>query len=48
MIHDMLLVEVKSPEESKSPWDYYKVLNVIPGKDAFLPLSKSVCPLVKK
>ncbi|WP_062310642.1 ABC transporter substrate-binding protein [Polynucleobacter sinensis] len=48
MIHDMLLVEVKAPEESKSPWDYYKVLSVIPGKDAFLPLSQSVCPLVKK
>lgn len=48
MIHDMYLVQVKSPAESKSPWDYYKVLVTIPGKDAFMPLSKSVCPLVKK
>ena len=48
MIHDMYLVQVKSPAESKSPWDYYKILTTIPGKDAFMPLSKSVCPLVKK
>jgi len=48
MIHDMYLVQVKSPAESKSPWDYYKVLSTIPGKDAFMPLSKSVCSLVKK
>jgi branched-chain amino acid transport system substrate-binding protein len=48
MIHDMYLVQVKSPAESKSPWDYYKLLATIPGKDAFMPLSKSVCSLVKK
>ena len=48
MVHDMYLVEVKSPAESKYPWDYYKVLSTIPGKDAFMPLSKSVCALVKK
>lgn len=47
MIHDMYLVEVKSPAESKTPWDYYKIVSVIPGKDAFLPESKSVCPLLK-
>jgi len=48
MIHDMYLVQVKSPAESKSPWDYYKVLATIPGKDAFMPLSKSVCSFIKK
>lgn len=48
MIHDMYLMEVKSPTESKSPWDYYKVVSVIPGNEAFLPESKSVCPLLKK
>jgi len=48
MIHDMYLVQVKSPAESKSPWDYYKLLATIPGKDAFIPLSKSACSLVKK
>ncbi|RJF92578.1 ABC transporter substrate-binding protein [Noviherbaspirillum saxi] len=48
MVHDMYLVEVKSPQESKKPWDYYKVKATIPADQAFLPLSKSVCPLIKK
>lgn len=46
MVHDMLLVEVKKPSESKEPWDYYKVKAVIPGASAFLPLQKSSCALV--
>lgn len=45
MVHDMLLVEVKKPSESKEPWDYYTVKAVIPGEAAFLPLSKSSCAL---
>ncbi len=48
MVHDMYLVQVKSPSESKGEWDYYKVLRVIPGDEAFMPLEKSTCPLVKK
>ncbi len=48
MVHDLLLVQVKKPEESKRPWDYYNILSVIPGKDAFRPLEESTCPLVKK
>lgn len=48
MVHDMYLVEVKTPEESKAPWDYYKVLRTIPANDAVLPLSDSKCALVKK
>ncbi len=48
MIHDMYLFEVKSPQESKSPWDYYKLRATIPAAEAFQPLSKSACPLVKK
>jgi branched-chain amino acid transport system substrate-binding protein len=48
MVHDMLLVEVKKPAESRAPWDYYKIKAVIPGDQAYLPLSKSVCPLIKK
>jgi branched-chain amino acid transport system substrate-binding protein len=48
MIHDMYLFEVKSPQESKSPWDYYKLRATIPAAEAFQPLSKSTCPLVKK
>ena len=48
MVHDMYLAQVKKPEESKYPWDYYFIRQVIPGDQAFLPLSKSTCPLVKK
>jgi branched-chain amino acid transport system substrate-binding protein len=48
MVHDMYLMEVKSPQESKSPWDYYKLKATIPADHAFLPLSRSVCPLLKK
>ncbi|SSC73919.1 unnamed protein product [Ciceribacter sp. T2.26MG-112.2] len=48
MVHDMYLVQVKTPEESKGPWDYYKVIRTIPGDQAFRPLDKSECPLVKK
>ena len=47
MAHDMLLVQVKSPAESKYPWDYYKVLATLPADQAFRPLSESECPLVK-
>ena len=46
MIHDMYLMEVKKPDESKQPWDYYKVLATIPGKEAFMDPAKSGCPLV--
>ncbi len=47
MVHDLLLVQVKSPEESKGPWDYYKVLAHIGGDEAFGPPDPS-CALVKK
>jgi branched-chain amino acid transport system substrate-binding protein len=47
MVHDMLLVQVKTPAESKYPWDYYKVLARIPGDQAFRPIQESECPLVK-
>jgi branched-chain amino acid transport system substrate-binding protein len=48
MVHDMLLVEVKKPEESRGAWDYYKVLSAIPANDAVQPLDQSKCALVKK
>ena len=48
MVHDMYLFEVKSQAESKYPWDYYKLVATVPGDKAFLPLSQSKCPLVKK
>jgi branched-chain amino acid transport system substrate-binding protein len=46
MVHDMLLVQVKRPDEQKYPWDYYKILTVIPASEAFRPLGESQCPLV--
>jgi len=48
MVHDMYLVQVKSPEESRGEWDYYKVLATIPGEKAFRPLAQSECRLVNK
>ena len=47
-IHPAYLFEVKKPEESKYPWDYYKLVTTIPAEEAFIPLDKSVCPLLKK
>jgi branched-chain amino acid transport system substrate-binding protein len=46
-IHPAYLFEVKTPEESKHPWDYYKLVTTIPPEEAFLPISESGCPLVK-
>jgi len=48
MVHDMYLAQVKKPGDSKYPWDYYRIAQTIPGDEAFQPLSKSRCPLVKK
>ncbi|AWI59035.1 ABC transporter substrate-binding protein [Sinorhizobium fredii] len=47
MIHDMYLLEVKKPDESKEPWDYFKVLATISGKEAFIDPAQSGCDLVK-
>jgi branched-chain amino acid transport system substrate-binding protein len=46
--HDMLLLEVKKPAESKEPWDYYHVRKIIPAADAALPLAESKCKLVTR
>lgn len=46
-VHDMYLVEVKKPEESRKPYDYYKVVTTIPADRAFRPLAEGGCPLVK-
>ncbi|MBP0578136.1 ABC transporter substrate-binding protein [Labrys sp. LIt4] len=45
--HDMYLFQVKKPDESKGPWDYYKLLATIPAAEAFQPMDKAGCPLVK-
>jgi len=47
-VHPGYLFEVKKPEESKYPWDYYKLIPTIPANEAFTPLDKSACLLVKK
>ncbi|MGO7540528.1 ABC transporter substrate-binding protein [Rhizobium ruizarguesonis] len=47
MIHDMYLLQVKKPAESKEPWDYFNVLATIPGKEAYIDPAKSGCDLVK-
>lgn len=47
MVHEMYLFEVKSPKDSKAPWDYYKLLAKIPGEKAFFTAKESGCPLVK-
>ena len=47
MVHDLVLVQVKTPEESKAPWDYYKILATIKGEDAFGPPDPA-CTIGKK
>ena len=47
MIHDMYLMQVKAQTESKEPWDYYKVAQVIPGEQAFTTKAESKCALWK-
>ena len=47
-IHPMYLYEVKSPDESKGSWDYYKLRREIPAAEAFRPIAETECPLVKK
>jgi branched-chain amino acid transport system substrate-binding protein len=46
LVHDFYLVEVKTPAEVKGPWQYYKVIEKIPGSEAYQPLSQSECPLI--
>lgn len=48
LLHDFYLLQVKKPEESKQPWDYYHVRQVIPANDAVTPVAQSECPLLKK
>lgn len=48
MVHPMYLAQVKTPAESRGPWDYLTIKSVVPADQAFLPLSASRCPLVEK
>jgi len=47
-VHDMFLLQVKTPKESTEPWDYFKVVEKIPGDQAFTKPADSKCPLLKK
>jgi len=46
-LHPAYLLQVKTPAESKYPWDYYKIVSTIPADQAFRPLADGGCPLVK-
>jgi branched-chain amino acid transport system substrate-binding protein len=48
VLHPAYLFEVKKPSESKAPWDLYKLVGTVPGNQAFTPLDKSTCALLKK
>ena len=47
-IHPMHLWQVKKPEESKGPWDYYTLVKTIPAEEAWRPLDQGNCPFLKK
>jgi branched-chain amino acid transport system substrate-binding protein len=48
MVHDMYVMQVKTPAESKYPWDYYKLIKIMPGEEADGALPDVACPLIKK
>ena len=48
MVHDMYLMRVKTPEESKGEWDVFSLVDTVPGDIAFRPLADSKCPLLQR
>ncbi len=48
VVRDMYLFQVKTPADSKAPWDYYKLIEKVPGDEATRPLDQGNCPLVTK
>ena len=48
LIHPIFLAQVKTPAESKYPWDYYKIISVVSPERAFRPLAEGGCPFVKQ
>ena len=46
-LHNMYLFEVKKPDESKYPWDYYKLIQTIPPSEAWRPLEEGGCDFLK-
>lgn len=47
LMSDLKLIQVKTPKESKQPWDYYKIIQTIPAEEAFISKAESQCPLLK-
>ena len=47
LMSDLKLIQVKTPEESKQPWDYYQIVQTIPAEEAFISRGESKCPLLK-
>ncbi|MGB6240994.1 MAG: ABC transporter substrate-binding protein [Castellaniella sp.] len=47
MMHDMYLAQVKKPEQSKAPWDYYNIVRTLPAESVYGPESESTCSLLK-
>ncbi|WP_016834227.1 ABC transporter substrate-binding protein [Herbaspirillum lusitanum] len=48
LVHDMYLMQVKTPAESKKPWDYYNIRAVVPGDEAYPSLASGTCNFAKK
>lgn len=48
MVYNMYLMQVKTPEQSKGPWDYYNVIATLPGEEIYTKPSESTCKLIKK
>jgi branched-chain amino acid transport system substrate-binding protein len=48
MVHDMYLMRIKKPEESKSKWDLYEYLVTVPGDQAFRPMAEGGCPYLRQ
>ena len=46
VVHKMYLFEVKRPEESKEPWDYYTLKRIVPAAEGFRPIDQGKCPLI--
>jgi branched-chain amino acid transport system substrate-binding protein len=46
VMNPMYLFQVKTPEESRYPWDYYRLVRTVSADDAFRPLNQGGCPLV--
>jgi branched-chain amino acid transport system substrate-binding protein len=47
-IHNMYLFQVKTPQESKAPWDFYKLIETIPAAEAFRPIEQGNCTMAMK